>query len=241
MPRSKAIAAHGLGVLMALPLPKYISGLTHWAAVACVFTFLAGSVLANDLEAMHRAAPGLTQSVLAEALDAIRCAESRGAASANTLTVIDYSLPSTQARLWSFDLQSGALLFHEWVAHGQGSGENLANHFSNVSGSRKSSLGLFRTAETYVGRNGYSLRLDGLQIGINDQARPRAIVMHGADYVHERFVQRHGRLGRSWGCPAVRQEVARELMDRIKQSGWLYVYHPSRIAMNCDAASIVIR
>ena len=184
-------------------------------------------------EDLHRAATELDVAILVEALDAVNCAEAAGAGQADTLTVIDYARPSSEARLWTFDLHTGHLLFHEWVAHGQGTGTEEAKHFSNQAGSRKSSLGLFRTAETYHGNNGYSLRLDGLNIGVNDNARARAIVMHGADYVDSAFIQRHGRLGRSWGCPAVRRDIARVLLDRIKHDGWLYAYHPSRQPAAC--------
>ena len=106
-------------------------------------------------------------------------------ASVDRLAVIDYSLPSTQPRLWVFDLDRGRLLFEELVAHGRGTGERLAEHFSNVEGSQMSSLGLFRAADTYDGANGYSLRLHGLEPGFNDRALERAIVMHGAPYVSE--------------------------------------------------------
>ena len=124
--------------------------------------------------------------------------------------MIDYSLPSTQPRLWVFDVARGRLLYQELVAHGRNTGEQLAERFSNVEGSKMSSLGLFQTAETYYGSNGYSLRLRGLDAGFNDNALARAIVMHGAPYVSEAIAERLGRLGRSWGCPAVRQEVARD-------------------------------
>src|SRR4029079_10009056 len=120
-----------------------------------------------------------------------------------TLTLIDYSKPSTEPRLWVFDLASGEILFTELVAHGKNTGENLAQHFSDDMNSRQSSIGLFRTADTYTGNNGYSLRLDGLEPGFNAHARERAIVMHGAPYVNESMAASQGRIGRSWGCPAL--------------------------------------
>ena len=134
------------------------------------------------------------------------------------LTVIDYSRASTQPRLWVLDLEREQLLFEELVAHGQGSGENFATRFSNADGSHQTSLGLFRTADTYVGGNGYSLRLDGLEAGFNDRARERAIVMHGAPYVSDNNVRTVGRLGRSHGCPALRH-VNRALGNRHHQAG----------------------
>jgi hypothetical protein len=143
-----------------------------------------------------------------------------------TLTVIDYSKPSTEKRLWVFDMHARELLYEELVAHGQGSGENLATRFSNEPESHTSSLGLYLTGETYVGRNGYSLRLSGLDQGFNDRARDRAIVMHGAPYVSESFAETNGRLGRSWGCPALREGIARELIDRVRGRGLLFAYYP---------------
>jgi len=161
------------------------------------------------------------------ALGAASCAVKTGAVSdPKTLTVIDYSKPSTERRLWVFDLTTRELIYQELVAHGQGSGENLASQFSNDSDSHRTSLGLFKTADTYVGKNGYSLRLDGLDKGVNDKARDRAIVMHGAPYVSATFVRTNGRLGRSWGCPAVSAEVARDMIDRVKGGGLVFAYYP---------------
>jgi hypothetical protein len=161
------------------------------------------------------------------ALGAASCAVKSGAVSEpKTLTVIDYSRPSTEKRLWVFDLTSRELIYEELVAHGQGSGENLASRFSNDSESHRTSLGLFRTADAYVGKNGYSLRLDGLDKGINDNARDRAIVMHGAPYVSDTFIRANGRLGRSWGCPAVSADVARNMIDRVKGGGLVFAYYP---------------
>jgi len=140
--------------------------------------------------------------------------------------VIDYSLPSTAPRLWLIDRTDGRVLRHLLVAHGRGSGENIASRFSNRDGSLASSLGLFLTEETYVGKNGYSLRLRGLEPGINDRARDRAIVLHGAPYVSPEFARVHGRLGRSWGCPAVELEVAHPLIDQIRDGSLLFIYAP---------------
>jgi len=161
-------------------------------------------------------AAGIPREPLHRALEAFRCARARGLFSDSTLTLIDYSRPSTQRRLWVIDALRGTVRFHEHVTHGRASGEDRASSFSNVEGSRQSSLGLFRTAETYYGAHGYSLRLDGLEPGVNDRARERAIVIHGADYATEDFAQRHGRLGRSWGCPAVDPEIHRDLIDTIR-------------------------
>lgn len=142
-----------------------------------------------------------------------------------TLTLIDYGRPSTERRLWTFALADGRLLFHEHVAHGSGTGDNHARTFSNVPGSRQTSLGLFRTADTYHGRNGYSLRLDGLDPGVNHLARERAIVIHGALYVSKTTIDQLGRLGRSWGCPAVSNRIARAFIRRIEGGSYVFAYH----------------
>ncbi|WP_024891410.1 murein L,D-transpeptidase catalytic domain family protein [Luteimonas huabeiensis] len=190
---------------------------------------LAKAVPAPDplLERLARNAPALDRDVLRIATRALGCAMRQpGATAPRTLGVIDYSLPSTQRRLWVFDLRDGALLFEEWVAHGRNTGENLATRFSNVEGSFQSSIGAFLTEESYVGRNGYSLRLRGLEPGFNDLARERAIVVHGAPYVNPQAAAGQGRLGRSLGCPAVRPAIARELIDTIRGGSLLVAYYP---------------
>jgi hypothetical protein len=177
------------------------------------------------------------QSVDVEVLDlalrAASCATRSGLVDApRTLTLIDYSRRSSERRLWVFDLVDGRLLHHELVAHGEGTGGDVATTFSNLPDSHQSSLGLFTTADTYVGRNGYSLRLDGLDAGFNDRARERAIVMHGAPYVSEAFVRLQGRLGRSWGCPALGDAVARHIIDRIKGGNLVFAYYPDEAWLN---------
>jgi len=140
------------------------------------------------------------------------------------VTIIDFSKPSTEKRLFILDLKKQELLYHTFVAHGKNTGVNMATKFSNNKGSNQSSLGLFRTGESYQGKHGYSLRLDGLEKGFNDNARSRAVVMHSASYVSEAFIKRHGRLGRSWGCPAVPVEFSKEIIDLIKGGSCLYIY-----------------
>ena len=170
---------------------------------------------------------GIDRHVLALALAAAEQAEADVAVpKPNLLTIIDYSLPSTTPRLWVLDRGTGEVLRRELVAHGSGTGENYATAFSNLEGSRQSSLGLFLTEETYVGRNGYSLRLKGLEPGFNDHARERAIVIHGAPYVSAQFARAHGRLGRSWGCPALPEEVAHDVIDEIQGGSLVFAYYP---------------
>lgn len=172
---------------------------------------------------------GIDPKVFALALGAASCAVRAGAATnPGTLTVIDYSRPSTAKRLWVYDVSERTLLYEELVAHGQGSGANLATLFSNEPDTHRTSIGLFVTDVTYVGRNGYSLRLDGLDKGFNDQARARAIVMHGAPYVNEAFAKAQGRIGRSWGCPALDDAIARKVIDRVKGGGLVFSYYPDQ-------------
>jgi hypothetical protein len=184
----------------------------------------ASPVLADKLVA---AAPAANPKVLTLAARAAECARKQGVLdSLRHLAVIDYSLPSTQARLWVFDVEHGRLMFQELVAHGRNTGEARSERFSNSEGSHMSSIGLFKTLQPYYGSNGYSLRLSGLDPGFNDNALARAIVMHGAPYVSTAIAERLGRLGRSWGCPAVRPEVARTVIDTLKGGALLFAYYP---------------
>jgi hypothetical protein len=172
---------------------------------------------------------GIPPSVIQLAIAAVSCAVNSGAIEApRTLTVIDYSLPSTTERMWVFDVPSGRMLFKELVAHGRNTGENLATSFSDVMNSRQSSLGLFVTRDTYVGSNGYSLRMNGLEPGFNGNAFDRAIVMHGAPYVDAALAKRQGRIGRSWGCPALREAIARDIIDTIRGGGVIFSYYPDQ-------------
>src|SRR5215210_1557921 len=192
-----------------------------------VFLLVAGSraQAAPVAAAAFRDVHGLSPQAFTAALDAISCARSRGVSGRNgLLTLIDYSLPSTQPRLWVLDLEHGRVLFHELVAHGAGSGDNYATRFSNVKDSRQTSLGLFLTSGTYEGGNGYSLKLQGLDRGLNDRAEERHIVMHGAWYVSPEHARGHGRLGRSWGCPALSEQVAPSVIDTIKGGSFIFSY-----------------
>jgi hypothetical protein len=212
---------------------------------ACVASAWAASPPESTLaKALAAVAPALDREVLQMAVSAMQCATAGGASPARHLAVIDYSLPSSQSRLWVFDLQARTLVYRERVAHGRNSGEHLATRFSNQPDSHQSSLGLFRTDQAYFGRNGYSLRLDGLEPGINDRARERAIVVHGAPYVDAQWAARHGRIGRSHGCPAVRSGVARNLIDLLKNGQFVFSYYPDRAwlasstYLNCAARPV---
>lgn len=196
------------------------------------------------VDTLARVAPSLDQRVLTHAVAAMQCAVNNGAAPAQRLAVIDFSLPSSKRRLWIFDLAQRRLLLKDFVAHGNKSGENLATRFSNDVGSHQSSIGLFRTAESYSGKHGYSLRMDGLEPGVNDLARERAIVIHPADYVNPAWIATQGRIGRSQGCPAVRPEVARMVVDSLKGGQFMFSWYPdqqwlrSSAYLNCKPARV---
>ena len=140
------------------------------------------------------------------------------------LTVIDFTKPSTEKRLFVIDLKLKKILFISYVAHGRNSGEKYATSFSNREGSFKSSLGFYKTENTYYGKNGYSLVLDGLERGINDKAKERAIVMHGATYANPSTIRSCGRLWRSLGCPALPLAVSKKIIDTIKGGTLLYIH-----------------
>lgn len=185
---------------------------------------------AQDLDALlHRLAPDADPQVLALGLSAMQCAQAHGTGGdARRLAVIDYTRSSLTPRLWVFDLGQRKLLYQELVAHGQGSGGDVPDRFSNEDGTHASSLGLFYTRDTYQGKNGYSLRMQGLEQGFNDAAMSRAIVMHGAPYVDADTGRKMGRLGRSWGCPAVRAAMARPIIDVMKDGQFVFSYYPQQ-------------
>jgi hypothetical protein len=203
--------------------------LASFAPLACARPAAARSAMRPPaLRALERVSGAPRPEVLELALRAYECGRDTGAVDGSLLTVIDYSLPSTERRLWVIDVPRHRILFHELVAHGENSGGNFARAFSNRMGSRQSSLGLFRTEGTYVGGHGVSLRLEGLEPGINDRAMARRIVMHGADYVDADVASSLGRLGRSWGCPALPRPVSRRVIERIKGGTALFAYYPDR-------------
>ena len=147
---------------------------------------------------------------------------------ARRITIADFSQPSTQKRLYIVDLDREKLLFHTWVAHGQNSGTLYARQFSNTPESFQSSPGFYQTGLPYVGKNGFSLKLQGLEPGINDRAEERAIVLHGADYVRPSVLRHQGYLGRSWGCPAVLPELNTQIIRAIQAQTCLFIYTPDR-------------
>ncbi len=144
----------------------------------------------------------------------------------NILTLIDYSLSSAKKRLWVIDVQKEKVLYNELVAHGMNSGSEFANRFSNKTESNMSSLGFFVTGNTYIGKHGLSLFLDGIEKGINDNARNRAIVIHMADYVSQSYITNYGRLGRSLGCPSLPNCTGESIINTIADGTCLFIYYP---------------
>ena len=169
---------------------------------------------------------GLNQDIFTSALKGMQKLEA--ITKKDIITIIDFSQPSNQKRLYVVDLKNKEILFNTFVAHGRNTGTLWAKSFSNENSSLKSSPGFYATAETYMGDNGYSLRLDGLEKNINDHARARAVVMHGAPYASESAVQSLGFLGRSWGCPAVPMSLHTEIINTIKDGSCLFIYSPEK-------------
>jgi hypothetical protein len=171
----------------------------------------------------------LKPSVLKLAIQSYYSAQHQGISpNKSIITVIDYSLPCTTKRLWVVDLDQQKVLYSSLVAHGKYSGELYTTKFSNAANSHQTSLGLFLTENTYFGRDGYSLRLKGLEKDFNDKAESRAIVMHGAWYVSEEFAKNSGRIGKSWGCPAVQKELATPIINTIKDGTLVFAYYPDK-------------
>lgn len=140
------------------------------------------------------------------------------------ISIIDFTKPSTEKRLFVIDLHEEKLLFNTYVAHGQNSGKLYAEKFSNKPSSFQSSLGFYETTSTYIGKHGYSLQLNGLEKGINDKADERAIVVHGAPYVSEGMISMQGYIGRSWGCPAIPEKLSKPIIDKIKDGTCLFIF-----------------
>ena len=184
--------------------------------------------VAAETKHLGQKAPRLNRHVLQLALAAYKKASIRGAVKKQVLTVIDYSLPSSKQRMWIFDVNHDKLLYNTYVAHGQNSGMNTPSHFSNIMSSKQTSLGTFVTRDTYMGSKGYSLNLQGLEKGFNDNAYNRRVVIHGAWYVEPKFIQKTGHAGRSWGCPSIAQTMAKPVINTIKGGSVVFAYYPDR-------------
>ncbi len=210
--------------------------------LACML-ILSLQARADTVDDLAKLAPKLRPEAIQQAVAAMQCAQKNGVGrDARTLAIIDYTLPSRVPRMWVFNLGQPALLYEEHVAHGKNSGEDVPVAFSDRDGSKQTSLGLFLTDDTYQGGNGYSLRLHGLSRGFNEAALRRLIVMHGAAYVNPATAASKGRLGRSWGCPVVRPQVARPMIDALKAGNFIYAYGPgtARLAQ-CRTEDMALR
>lgn len=170
---------------------------------------------------------GLKEDVFALALKGFSKLREKGLINEDSvLTIIDYTKSSKEKRLYVIDLKNQVLDFNSVVSHGRNSGYEYAKSFSNKFASNKSSLGFYITGETYFGSNGYSLKLSGIEKGYNDKALQRAIVMHGAPYANESIIYQKGYLGRSLGCPAIPQNIHKQIIDKIKNGNALFIYYP---------------
>jgi len=181
--------------------------------------------MSREMQLISSRAANLNPHVLKLALVAYVKARKHGLDSKDLITVIDYTKPSDEKRLWVINVKRASVLYNTWVSHGRNSGRNYTTSFSNRPGSLQSSYGVFlTTAEPYIGANGYSLRLVGLEPGINDNAYRRALVIHGAWYADPGIAKRYGQLGRSWGCPAISERIAKPLIDTIKEKTLVFAY-----------------
>ena len=168
----------------------------------------------------------LSPDVINKVLTTLECAENYLVHPYTNLTIIDFSLPSNEKRLWVFSLMDKKLLFNTYVSHGIKSGTLFSDSFSNQYNSKSSSIGIYQTEKSYIGRHGLSLQLEGLDSGYNDRAASRAIVMHGGWYVDEPFIKKYGRAGRSWGCPAIPSSLTEPIINTIKEDSLFVAYYP---------------
>lgn len=181
----------------------------------------------NDLsKSMPKDLKNMNPHVLRMALKAFEKAKAMGLADKSLLTIVDYTLPSTQKRFWVVDLNQKKVIYHTFVAHGKGSGAHYPKRFGDNPGSHQSVVGVFITGDVYQGRHGVSLKLHGLEKGINDKALSRKIVVHGANYVNEAMIQRTGQIGLSWGCFALDSKLAHPVIHTIKDGSMVFAYYP---------------
>ncbi len=182
-------------------------------------------------ESLDLNALGLSEDAFDYALKGYEYLKNKGKLdNEDILSIVDFSLPSSQKRLFVLDMENGQLLYQTFVAHGRNSGKEFAKEFSNQPESFKSSLGFYVTKNTYFGQHGFSLRLEGEEKGINDNAMKRAIVMHSADYVDKKLISSQGYIGRSLGCPALPADVYKPIIAKIKDGSCLFVYSPGNYA-----------
>ncbi|KTD36135.1 hypothetical protein Lnau_1119 [Legionella nautarum] len=208
-------------ILSILSAAFFSTGLSHNAIPTKT-----GFDVNQHVQHLSQIAPQLNKQVLKLALTAYKKAADKGAVKKPVLTVIDYSLPSNKQRMWVFDVNSERLLYNTYVAHGRNSGMDTPTHFSNAPSSKATSLGTYVTSDTYIGSKGYSLNLQGLERGFNDNAYSRRVVIHGAWYVEPDFIKKAGRAGRSWGCPSIAKTLAKPVINTLKGGSVVFAYYP---------------
>lgn len=212
IPKSRKTKAHFSNI------PKFVAAVTTSSSEEIYASIAFDSLHQLNREVFEKAYLGFRNLQKAGQLDE----------NSHLLSICDFSLSSTQKRLWVIDLNERKVLFNSLVAHGKNTGEEFATQFSNRESSYQSSIGFYITETTYTGNNGYSLKLLGMDHGYNDAAMQRSIVMHGADYVSEDFIKSQNRIGRSWGCPAVPRELAAPIINTIKGKNCLFIYYPDQ-------------
>jgi L,D-transpeptidase catalytic domain len=187
------------------------------------------NALSNIYDSLRLNLMGLSQQAFEYAMEGFSYLVKAGKITNDKIiSIVDFSQPSCKKRLFVIDLDKHKVVYNTYVAHGVNSGKEYASEFSNQPESNKSSLGFYETAQTYMGKNGYSLHLSGLEKGINDKADSRSIVMHGAGYVSEDLIAEQGYIGRSWGCPAVPEKLHKPIINTIKNGTCLFIYSPSK-------------
>ena len=203
---------------------------------AIIEPMLQNNFQASMYDSLKLASLGLARQVFDYAMNGFACMKETGKVdNTSIISIVDFSKPSSKKRLFIIDLKNYKILFNTYVAHGINSGKEFAHTFSNIPESNKSSLGFYETAETYIGKNGYSLHLIGIEKGINDNAYKRDIVIHGAGYVNEAMINANGYIGRSWGCPAVPERQHKQIIDKIKNGTCLFIFGEDKKYFNRSA------
>ena len=214
-------------LLFSFTAPTTKTELPKTTATSTITTKVSAAMeIYNHLDANSFAMPSFES--FSKAIKGFEALKAQGKISKNLLTLIDFSKSANTKRLWIIDMSTKTILYNTLVAHGRNSGDEFATQFSNSNSSNQSSLGFYATGELYNGKHGESLRLDGLEPGINNNARSRAVVMHAADYVSNTFIKQHRRLGRSLGCPALPNELNKEIINLIEGKSCLFIYHPTK-------------
>jgi hypothetical protein len=227
----RAVAFVGLLVCMSLAFTKSnkvsTTPLVNTAAIVTINSMVAEKMPLFD--SLELGALGLSRQAFEFALTGYNTLLNAGRIKKdNLLSILDFSLPSGKKRLFVIDITTGELVFNTYAAHGRNSGTSVATKFSNKTNSYQSSLGFYITGETYNGKHGMSLRLEGEEKGINDNALARGIVMHSASYVDEEIVARQGYIGRSQGCPALPGNIYKDVIEKIKNGSCLFLYSPDK-------------